>query len=257
MIDRLNKSSQSLATRVLLKLTPRITLSTLIFLLGTLAAQAQWQQAELEWRLKLDRDGIKVYLGKVPGSKFRAVFSVMELAAEPKQLAALVMDLENCPNWVSMCKAATVIKRVSSSESYVYSVINAPFPVRDRDVVAHVKWHYDRSSGKISMRSDTTPERLPQKNGLVRVQYATSEWHFTPNGNGAVLVEYYAHVDPNGNVPAWLTNLVIEESPHKTLVKMRKLILRGNYIDAEVAFISNVGHDADSSLKKFTESPAK
>ena len=158
----------------------------------------------------------------------------------PEELAALVMDLENCPNWAAMCKSAEVIERISPSVCYVRSVNNAPFPVRDRDVVAKVTWFYDRESGKISMHSDAAPEKLPKQKGLVRVKAASSEWHFTPQENGKVLVENYAHVDPNGKVPAWLLNLMIVESPYKTLKKMRELALTGRYKGIELGFVKTV-----------------
>jgi hypothetical protein len=161
----------------------------------------------------------------------------MEVEATTKQLAALVMDLDNCPNWAAMCKSAEIIERISATESYVRSINDAPFPVKDRDVIAHVTWSYNQTSGKVFMRSDATPNRLPKRKGLVRVQYASSEWHFTPKANGIVLVENYAHVDPTGSVPAWLTNLLIVDSPYKTLTNMRELISNGAYSDAEVDFI--------------------
>jgi len=210
-------------------------------LVGSATAHAPWQDSDLEWKLKRDKNGIQIYLSKVPGSKFRAVMSVMEVQADTKQLAALVMDLDNCSNWATMCKSAEVIERLSVSESYVYSINNAPFPVRDRDIVARVQWEHDRASGKISMHSYATPDYLPKRKGLVRVLYASSEWHFTPQGNGMVLIENYAHVDPNGKVPAWLTNLLIIESPYKTLKNIRKLVAKGSYRDAEVAFIQSRG----------------
>jgi len=221
----------------LFKISLIFALPAFLFFHGLSSAHAQWQEADLEWKLKRDRKGIQVFLSKVPGSRFRAVMSVMEVKADPMQLAALVMDLENCPNWASMCKSAKVIEQISPNQNYVYSVNNAPFPVRNRDMVALVEWSYDSATGKISMRSDATPERLPKKRGLIRVQHASSEWHFTPTEEGVVLVENYAHVDPNGKVPAWITNLLIIESPYKTLKKMRKLVLNGDYRDAEVNFI--------------------
>ncbi len=214
-----------------------LTLASIVFLCCASAADAQWQDAELEWKLKRDRNGIQVFLSKVPGSKFRAILSIMEVEATTKQLAALVMDLDNCPNWAAMCKSAEIIERISATESYVRSINDAPFPVKDRDVIAHVTWSYNQTSGKVFMRSDATPNRLPKRKGLVRVQYASSEWHFTPKANGIVLVENYAHVDPTGSVPAWLTNLIIVDSPYKTLTNMRELISNGAYSDAEVDFI--------------------
>jgi len=226
----------------------------LICLLGSSSVYAQWKEADLDWTLKRDRKGIQVSLTKVPGSKFRAVYSTMQLEASAKQLAALVTDVDNCKKWASMCKAVEVVERVSPSETYVYSITNAPFPVRDRDMINHVKWFYDEVSGKIWMRSDATPERLPKEKGLVRVHYASSEWHFTPNGDGTVLVEHFVHVDPNGHIPAWLANLLIVDSPYKTLRNMRKLALQGAYRDTEVSFVppstqSNDESEIDQILK--------
>lgn len=224
---------------MLLKIRIILILSMFACVCGSSSLHAQLHDDGVEWKLKRDRNGIQVFLSKVSGSRFRAVMSVMEVEATPKQLAALVMDLENCPNWASLCKSAKVIERISVNETYVHSVNNAPFPVRNRDIVSHVKWSYDHVSGKVSMRSDAAPDKLPKKRGLVRIRYASSEWHFTPKPNGMVLVENYAHVDPNGKVPAWLINLTIVESPYKTLKNMRKLILDGVYNDADVAFISD------------------
>jgi len=139
-----------------------------------------------------------------------------------------------------MCKSAEVIEQISASESYVRSVNDAPFPVRDRDVVAKVSWFYDRDSGKISMHSDAVPEKIPKQKGLIRVQLASSEWHFTPQKNGRVLVENYAHIDPNGKVPAWLLNLMIVDSPYKTLRRMRELALTGRYEGVELEFVEDI-----------------
>jgi hypothetical protein len=205
-------------------------------------AIAQWKDADLDWTLKRDRDGIRIFLTKVPGSKFRAILSIMEVEASTSQLAALVMDLDNCPNWAAMCKSAGIVEQISAAECYVHSINDAPFPVRDRDIVAHVQWSYDKETGNVSMRSDATPDRLPKRKGIVRVQYASSEWHFTPQSNGMVLVENYAHVDPTGNVPAWLTNLLIVDSPYQSLKNMRKLLSAGAYSDAEVGFIQLESH---------------
>jgi len=247
MIDRV--ANQSL-NRNLRKILTIIALPGLLLCLSCAIAEPLWQEADLEWKLKRDRNGIQVFLSKVPGSRFRAVMSVMEIQAKPKELAALVTDLDSCPNWAAMCKSAKIVERISASESVVYSVNDAPFPVRDRDIVAHVKWRYDPTNGKISMRSSAKPDGLPKKKGAIRVQYASSEWHFTPKGDDRVLVESYAHVDPNGKVPAWLINLLIVESPYKTMKNMRKLILKGDYRDAEVAFIpssnSATGDDVNS-----------
>ena len=209
--------------------TIKLGVISIMALLISFQAHAQLKEADLEWKLKRDRKGIQVYLARVPDSKFRAIFSTMEVEVPPLELAALVMDIENCSNWASMCKSAEIIERVSASESYVYSINDAPFPVANRDVVANVHWSLDRNTGVVSMRSDAVPNKLSKKKGLVRIQNASSEWHFTPKENGIVLVESYAHIDPNGKIPSWLINLLLVDSPYKTLKRMRKLALTRQY----------------------------
>ena len=202
-------------------------------------ASAQWKDADLEWKLKRDRKGIQVYLAKVPDSKFRAIFSTMKVEVPPLELASLVMDIENCSNWASMCKSAKIIERVSESETYVHSINDAPFPVANRDIVANVHWSFDQKTGVVSMRSEARSEKLPKQKGLVRIKDASSEWHFIPMLDGKTLVENYAHVDPNGKIPSWLTNLLLVDSPYKTMKKMRKLALTRQYKDLMPVFVDN------------------
>lgn len=205
---------------------------------GASRLNSSLHDVEHKWKLKKDRKGIQVFLSNVPGSKHHAVLSVMRVASKPKSLAALVMDLENCSKWAAMCKKARVYERLSESESYVYSLNDAPFPVRDRDVLAKVSWSYDSLSGRISMISSAAVDRLPKVKGVIRVEKAVSEWHFTPQEDGTALVENYAHIDPNGAIPAWLTNIMIIDAPYRTMKKMRRIVESGKYDQAELAFIT-------------------
>lgn len=210
----------------------------LVALCAPLVVFAQETGIDYDWKLKRDRDGIQIYLSRVPHSKFKAIRSTMEVETQTNSLVALVMDLPNCPNWAAMCKEARIEQRLSATESYVYTLNDIPFPVRDRDVVALVKWSYDRSTGRVSMVSRATKGKFPKKSGVIRVEDALTEWHFTPMENGRVRVESYAHIDPNGTTPAWLTNMLMIDSPYKTMKKMRKILQDGKYKDAQIAFLS-------------------
>jgi len=203
-------------------------------------ARAQPLDFNFDWKLKRDRDGIQVYLSRVKGSKFKAIRSTMDVKAQTNSLVALVMDLPNCSNWAAMCKEAYIQQRLSLTESYVYTRNDIPFPVRDRDVVALVKWSQDRISGKVSMVSRATKGKFPKKKGIIRIEDAVSEWHFTPLKDGLVRVESFAHIDPNGVTPAWLTNMLMVDSPYKTMKNMRNILREGDYKDAQIAFLSDL-----------------
>ena len=210
--------------------------------------ELRYQTTPLTWSLKKHKRGIQIFTAKVPNSKYVAVLSVVTVSASPASLAALVMDLDNCPKWAAMCKKARVQRWISDSELIIYSLNDAPFPVRDRDVIAKVNWLFDVESQKISMLSQAIDSPLNIKKKVVRVNQAVSEWHFTPQENGQTLVENFAHIDPNGALPAWIINALIIDSPYKTLKRMRRIAESGEYDDVNLPFMSAAKRNADSHI---------
>jgi len=146
------------------------------------------------------------------------------------------MDLKNCQNWVAMCKLARTEKRISVTQSYVYTVNDLPFPVRDRDMLNHVIWRKDPETGAVSMDSRATKGLIPKKGYIVRINEAVSQWYFTPQDNGIVLVESFAHVNPNGPVPAWVLNRLLVGTPYRSMKRIREIIKAGGYADAQHDF---------------------
>ncbi len=195
--------------------------------------------AEVDWFLRKDRRGIQVYTGKVAGSKHRAVFSTMVLDANPRSVAALLLDLPNCRQWASMCKEARIEQYLGPTRQIVYGLNDVPFPVRDRDSYSIVTWSYADTSGIIRMDSEALPkDAYSRRKGVIRVDRAHASWRIVPLGDSRVRVENYVHVDPNGAVPVWVTNMLMDDAPYKALRKMRKLLKTGKYDGVEVAFLS-------------------
>jgi hypothetical protein len=205
----------------------------------TFSANAQREDVEYNWEEKKNKDGISISISKVEGSKFKAVRGVMTIKGTAKALVAMVEDLPACSKWASLCKESRIEKRISDTENYVYVYNDIPFPVADRDVYTRVVWKQDELSGKVSMTSmaSTDEDSTPKKKGVIRIKDAMSQWHFTPKSDGMVLVENFAHIDPGGATPAWLTNVLLIDSPFKTMSKMRKIIESGEYANSEVSFL--------------------
>lgn len=208
-----------------------------IFLFFCSSVSAQVDGVDYSWEEKRDKDEIKIFTSEVSGSPYRAVRGEMTIKGTVAALVALVDDLPNCPNWADLCKESRLVKTVSETEKFIYVYNDAPFPVKDRDVVVHVFWSKNQASGKISMRSSATNTEVsellePITNSAIRLNNAVSQWHFTPLEDGNVLVESFAHINPNGPTPAWITNLLLVGSPFKTMTNMRNIIQAGDYSDA-------------------------
>lgn len=202
-------------------------------------AFAQLEGVSYQWEEKRNKSGIVIQTSEVAGSDFRAVRGEMTVKSSVSSLVALVEDLAVCPSWADLCKEARVEKRVSETESYAYIYNNIPFPVSDRDVYVHVVWSQEPETKRVSMTS-TAAEGGTAKSKAVRIENAVSQWHFTSNGDGTTKVENFAHIDPNGPTPAWLTNMMLVDSPFKSMKKMREIVESGTYADVKVPFLDKL-----------------
>lgn len=198
-------------------------------------AQAQLEGVAYDWDEKKNKNGIIISTSSVEGSSFKAVRGVMAVKGSVASLFALVEDVSACPDWAAFCKEAKLEKRLSDTESYVYVYNDIPFPVSDRDVYAHVVWTLDPATKRVSMTS-TASKGGTAKTKAVRLESAVTQWHFTPNDDGSIKVENFAHIDPNGPTPAWITNMLLVDAPFKTMFKMRKIIESNDYADAVMPF---------------------
>jgi len=72
--------------------------------------------------------------------------------------------------------------------------------------------------------------------GVIRIKQATAKWRLTPQDDGMLLVESFAHVNPSSSIPNWLLNRLLVGSPHKTLKSIRKRMEEGLYKDAVLPF---------------------
>ncbi|MEM7077443.1 MAG: START domain-containing protein [Pseudomonadota bacterium] len=191
-----------------------------------------------EWELKRDRDGIAVFTTPVAGSKFKAVKATMTVESSLNALVALVQDTGACPEWAAHCKAAEVIDQVNDQEMFVYTLNDMPWPVSDRDAVAHVRWQQDPETLQIVMSATLAPDKAPRVKGNVRLTYGETSWEFAPAQDGQVIVTSRAHIDPGGATPAWLTNRLLVDAPFDTLRGMRSLLATGRYAELEYDFVT-------------------
>src|ERR1700754_4209180 len=142
----------------------KITLSFL-FLLTLIIAKA-----DEPWALSTNKEGIKVYTRHVPDSKIKAIKVECILNATPAQLVAVLLDIKGSMDWVYHTKSVNVIKQVSPSELYYYSEVTIPWPVHNRDFIAHIKVTQDPVTKVITVDAPCISDMVPVKDGIVRIE---------------------------------------------------------------------------------------
>jgi len=194
--------------------------------------------AQEEWELRKDTDGVQVYTRAVAGSAYKAVRATTVIEnVTLTSLVALIEDAQACPDWADKCAESYVVERISETESYVYTHNSLPFPVKDRDVVAHVRWSQDPSTLQVIMTSTATTGIMEEKRGRLRLENANANWTFTPISSGAIEVSNEAHIDPGSNLPGWVTNMLLVDTPFQTMVSFIDEVVKPKYQNAELGFI--------------------
>jgi hypothetical protein len=193
--------------------------------------------AQTNWELKNEKSGIKVYTSTVTDSKFKAIKVDCEVKATLSEIVKVLLDIKNGPEWLYHTKSCTLIKQVSPDELYYYSEINIPWPVQNRDFVAHLNVHQNPETKVVTIDGPAVPGFVPVKSGIVRVQSSKSLWVITPLTKERIKVVYTLQLDPGGNLPAWLVNLFAAKGPMKSFQGLLLQLKKPAYQNAELEFI--------------------
>src|SRR5690606_12962108 len=105
--------------------------------------------------------------------------------------------------------------------AYQYSVLDAPWPVSDRDNVLRSETSIDSATGRVSIRIVAAPDEFPEQPGRVRVRRARGEWLLEPVGAAQTRVTFTMHLEPGGGVPDWLIDARVVGTPFEALTNLR------------------------------------
>lgn len=208
----------------------------LISLLVLGASQVYGQESD--WELERDREGIQIFTRAVAGSPYKEVKSLSRIeGVSLTSLVALIEDAEACPQWADKCAESYLVKRVSETESLIYTHNDMPFPVKDRDVVANVTWAQDPQSFQVTMQSTAVSDGVEEKRGRLRLKQANATWQFTPQADGSIEVLNQAHINPGSSIPGWVTNMLLVDTPFETMKSYLAEVVKPKYQTAQISFI--------------------
>lgn len=190
------------------------------------------------WQLVKEEDGVKVFLGDVVGSEYKAYRGEAIINAELNSLLALMDDTRACVDWMLNCKNPMLIHKVSMIERYIYQVNNLPWPVNDRDMVVHVLTSQDARTRAVTISIEGVraedlaidiQRKIPSETKHVRVEKLKGFWKFIPLGGNRTKAIYQMHVELGGILTPAIVNVGVIRSPIKTIQKMREVVQLEKY----------------------------
>jgi hypothetical protein len=183
-------------------------------------------QANEDWSLARDRDGIKVWTRLLPDFPIREFKAVVTVKSTLSGLVNLILDTDHADRWVYRTDRITVLKRDDAKGTFLIRVeTDFPWPLSDRDAVLEGQIVQDEKTGVVTVRSHAQASGLyPLNPDFVRMADMDGTWIFRPLGQGMVEVTMIGRADPAGHIPASAVNLIIHETPYRTLQGLRKVI---------------------------------
>ena len=176
-----------------------------------------------DWKLEKEKDGISVYTRQPEGTNIKEFKATVEIQSEIQFLVDMVLDVEEYNQWMDNIKSAEVFQRINDDNFFVYSEINVPWPMTNRDLITKNKVNRDANSGAVHITLKGMEGILPEKEGIIRMPEADGFWIFTPQKNGYISVVYQFLGDPGGSIPDWMINMFLVDGPYKSLTNMKRI----------------------------------
>jgi hypothetical protein len=170
--------------------------------------------------------------------EFRGVTHVVSRMAA---FVALFRDVARMPEWVDNTAEVRVLEQISDTENYTQTLLDLPWPLRDRDAVMRVTMTQDEADDSLTIAAQSAAERIPPDERHVRMQSVESRWRFTPQADGRVAVEFAGYGDLGGKLAGkgWrnVTDSLVWTSPLRTLRNLQTVIGSAEYQDARIDFV--------------------
>jgi hypothetical protein len=188
-----------------------ILVSTFYLLTGSLDLCGQ------SWVFIKEKEGIKLYTRKEANSPVKSFRGEVYLHTQMDNVYSLITNVKNFDCWDDDIREIQLLLYEKDKIIRYYLIYDVSWPVTDRDLVVEACITIDPVTGTRSVEARSLLNVIPEKPDLVRIKKYWQKWTLVPVEKGVVHLILEGSVDPGGSVPAWLSNMVITETPLKVI----------------------------------------
>lgn len=172
-------------------------------------------------KLSLNKNNIKVWTYKDANSPVLSYKAETVFDVPIEKAVALILDVNYTPKWVpNVAKAEILSRDDKKGEFSIYMVLDFPFPLKDRDMVVKGKMSKDKN-GTISIKNTAIQQGKPLNANYIRLTDYFGDWTFQKLSANQVKVTTTGHANPEGSIPASVTNLLVEQQPYQMFQRMK------------------------------------
>jgi hypothetical protein len=188
-----------------------------------LALSLPFLQAQTEWKLEKNQQGVKVETRKLKGWGLKEFRGVVQIRTSIAEFEKTLRDAPNRPKWMHNTVKTKDLEGSTNKEVFAYSVIEAPWPATNRDNVT--KMSFKKSTDKeLYVDLLGVPKHIPENKGIIRVEKTEGYWKGVDIGGGLIEITHQAVGTAGGSVPDWLANASVVDNPFYTLLNLKKYL---------------------------------
>jgi len=190
-----------------------------LFITGILPAQS--------WNFIKEKDGIKVFTRNEPGSSLKSYKGEVIFEAPMEKVCSVLDNVKDISWWDKDISDVKVLAYEKNKYAQYYLIYHMPWPMSNRDLVVETRISTDPVTGARSFMTKPLLNTVPEKSGLVRIRNYQQTWIVRSLDKGNVQVILEGSTDPGGDIPSWVTNMVVAETPLMAIASLRDKILSG------------------------------
>lgn len=183
---------------------------------------------QMAWNYVYTKDGIEIYNRTTGGTDLKEFKGEVKIRAALSSIIAVLSDIDNYTNWVYQTRKAEILKKEGDIE-YIHVVIKAQWPVQDRDIIYKCEMSQNPKTREVTITMSGIPDYIPPQKDVVRMPSASGLFILTPLENNEVKITYQLRAVSGGQIPQWMADLVVVDSPYITLHNLREEIKKEKY----------------------------
>ncbi len=209
----------------------------LLAVAGAVTGHFAWKSSgSNQWVQKIDKNGIKVWSRKAPGSTLTDIKAVRRVKNTPTVAIASFMS-EACEDFMPGCVAGYDIEpwNPRTLTSTGLWVVIYPLKMTPREYLLRTQITQDPKNKAVLMHVTAHPDLVPRNKYCYRVPDVDNRWLFTPLGNGETEVEFTMHMDQG--IPYLLMNLATPRVTYRLLEGLPAHFDKPKYQNAKLDYI--------------------
>ncbi|MEW6999198.1 START domain-containing protein [Colwelliaceae bacterium BS250] len=184
-------------------------------LIFSCSVQAKWQTFYQSPYLQINYQTLK-------NSGLYEVKAQITIGATVDEFYQLLTDEKLAPTWLDKVDNTKLIENINDKTFIVLTHFNGFGPVADRELLTQTTL-VEKTASRLYLSIKDVNHFLPPNKGVVRVKDVDVSWQATVQQDGNLVINYYSHFDPAGDLPIWISNKYALSSLKTSLLNLKAL----------------------------------